>query len=189
MNIATAHLKSTAPYSQSKQHWTPKILEGKETHDAHEKRTWREKMHVTEDGYLFIPPIQFKWCIEEAASHLSMKVPETAGSKFTKHFKRGILVTDGIILPIKKEDVVPEWRSMNPQGIRGGRKRVPKALPTIYSWEGDVTFYVADDVITEPVFRKHLECAGMFIGIGTHRPGNGGYKGRFEVVSVDWQLA
>ena len=38
----------------------------------------------------------------------------------------------------------------------------------------------------QDVFSYHLKQAGMFIGVGTFRPRNGGYFGRFEVSKFDW---
>jgi len=184
MKVAICQLKSASAYSQSRRHITPKLE--KEKADDFERRTWREKMHIDQEGFMYIPPIQFKFCLEEVAKHLSQ--PTGNGKHtYTKHFKRGILITDGIVLPVKKEDVEPEWLpSMNPQGIRGGGRVVTKALPTIQSWEGELTVYILDEIITESVFEYHFSQAGMFIGIGTHRPGNGGYKGRFEIVKTTW---
>ena len=41
-------------------------------------------------------------------------------------------------------------------------------------------------MITEEVFRYHLEQAGTFIGIGRFRPRNNGYYGRFKLDSMEW---
>jgi hypothetical protein len=38
-----------------------------------------------------------------------------------------------------------------------------------------------DDTITEEVFKLHIEQAGQFIGLGSFRPRNNGYYGRFKV--------
>jgi hypothetical protein len=56
----------------------------------------------------------------------------------------------------------------------------------IDEWEGAVTFYLADATITKDVFEKYLRESGKFIGIGRHRPENGGFLGRFEVSKVEW---
>jgi len=60
-------------------------------------------------------------------------------------------------------------------------------MPVIQSWEGLVTYYVADETITLDVFRKVLEESGKFIGIGTFRPQNGGFFGRYSVEDIDWK--
>jgi hypothetical protein len=183
---ALATLKGTAPYSQSRFHDTPKL--NKELHAAYEERTWRNKMHSNEDGFVQIPPMAFKNCIAEAAKFLSLQVPGKGKATYTKHFESGILVTEYSELAIKVEDVPGEWLFLPSDGVRGSGKRVKKCLPKIPSnWETSVEFLIFDDVITQDVFLMHLRQAGQLIGIGTFRPRNNGYWGRFIVQSLDWE--
>ncbi len=185
MKIATAHLVSVAPYSQSRAHETPKL--DRETADAHEARTWREKCHVTPDGFIFIPPMSFKQALDRAASMLGQQIPGKGKATFTKFFLSGVLCTDRVVLPIKKADVRGERIHANADGVRGSGKRVWRTFPVIDSWQADVTFYVLADEITPKVFEEHLRQAGQFVGIGRFRPQNGGYFGRFELKGIAWQ--
>lgn len=73
MKQAVAHLKSISPYSQSRFHDTEKLA--KEAPDDYEARTWRDRMHSTDDGHVFIPPMAFKNCLSEAAKFLGRQVP------------------------------------------------------------------------------------------------------------------
>ena len=75
MKTAIATLKSISPYSQSKYVQTPDLP--KEGKDAKEKRTWRDRLHVTEDGRVFIPRMSFKNCLSESAKYLPMQMNET----------------------------------------------------------------------------------------------------------------
>ena len=185
MKTAVAHLKSISPYSQSRHYTTPE-RDQKETHADYEKRTWRERMHVSKDGNVFIPPMAFKNCLSEAAKFLSRRIPGKGKSTLTKHFEAGVLVTDGVVLPIKKEDVAGEWLFVPSDGKRGSGSRVDKCFPRIDTWEGKVTFYVLDDTIDKDTFMEHLKEAGQFIGIGYFRPRNNGYWGRFSVEKIEW---
>jgi hypothetical protein len=185
MKTATAHLKSFTPYSQSKYYQVPK-LNSKESPDAYEKRTWRERLHVDDKGRVVIPNMSFKNCLSDAAKYLSMKVGK--GTKtFTKHFEAGLMVSEGLTLPIHRDDVPGEWIHVPSDGTRGGAKRVLKCFPVIQEWEGKVVFYILDETITEEAFLHHIEEAGKFIGIGRFRPRNNGYYGRFEVEGVEWK--
>ena len=56
MKTAIAHLKSVSPYSQGRFYSLPKENEGKESDKDYEERTWRERLHVNSEGYVFIPP-------------------------------------------------------------------------------------------------------------------------------------
>ena len=53
----------------------------------------------------------------------------------------------------------------------------------------EVSYYILDDTITEPVFEQVIHESGNFIGIGRFRPENGGYYGRYVVDSITWQEA
>jgi hypothetical protein len=185
MKTAICKLKSISPYSQSR-HYTLPEREEKESHADYEKRTWRERMHVDSDGHVFIPPMAFKNCLSEAAKYLSEKIPGKGKATYTKHFEAGVLVVEGLRLPILKVDVPGEWLFVPSDGRRGGSSRVDKCFPRIDNWEGEVRFEIFDDTITEKPFRYHLEQAGKFIGIGYFRPRNNGYWGRFSIEEIKW---
>ncbi len=185
MKLAIAELESLSPYSQSRKHNAE--TKDKEAKDAYEKRTWRERMHVNEDGNVFIPPMAFKFSLETAARYLRMRIPGKDKSEYGKHFKSGVIVIEGLELPVKKDKVPGEWLSLHANGKRGSGSRVDRCMPLISSWGGTVTYHILDDVITEEVFAKHLKESGNFIGIGRFRPENGGYYGRFKVNSVEWK--
>lgn len=184
MKLCEAKLRGVTPYSQGR-HITADKLEG-ELDKAYEERTWRERLHVNQDGNVYIPPMAFKNCIAEIAKFLGTKIEGKRGATWTKHFEAGIAVFDPLVLPLKKEDIPGEWLFVPSDGKRGGQRRVDRCFPVIHQWEGIVTFHILDDIITEKIFRQHLEKAGMFIGIGRFRPKNNGYYGRFEVVSMEW---
>lgn len=184
MRIATVTLHGVAPYSQSRFHDTPKLE--KEAPDDHEMRTWRERLSTTEDGHVFIPPMAFKKSLETAARFLSMQIKGRGKATYTKHFKAGVLVTDGLVLPDLKDDVPGEVFFVPSDGRAGGGKRVKRKFPVIRQWAGDVTYYILDETITPDVFEAHLKEAGNFIGIGRFRPENGGFYGRYAVDQVLW---
>lgn len=183
MNIFQAGLESISPYSQSRHYETPKL--DKESADAYEKRTWMERLHVSEDGHVFIPPMAFKNCLSDAAKFLGMKVPDKAKATYTKHFEAGVLIMDPLPLPETKEQVQGEWLFVPSNGRRGGGSRVLKCFPYIPAWKGEVTIYILDNTITEEALRYHLDGAGKFIGIGRFRPRNNGFYGRFKVTSLN----
>ena len=184
MKTAIATLKSVSPYSQSKHYTTGKLA--KELPKDYEARTWRDRLHTTAAGEVFIPPMSFKNCLSEAARFLSVQIPGKGKSTYTKHFEAGVLVTDALHLGIKAGDVKGEWLFVPSDGIRGSGKRVDKCFPVIHEWGGDVTFHILDETITEDVFMNHLQQAGAFIGVGRFRPRNNGFYGRFKVEAVKW---
>lgn len=184
MKTVTVHLESTSAYSQSKHYEDEKL--DKELPKDYESRTWRERMHVTEEGYVFIPPMAFKNSLAEAAKYCSLKIPGKRNATYTKHFLSGILVTEGLVLPYQKADVPGEWLFVPSDGVTGSGKRVSKCFPLIRKWEGDVVFYIVDETITKEPFTEVLQAAGNFIGIGRFRPSHGGFYGRFKASNIEW---
>lgn len=184
MKTAIVKLKSVSPYSQSKHYTTEKL--SKEIPKDYEARTWRDRLHTTGDGEVFIPPMSFKNCLSEAAKFLGIQIPGKGKSTYTKHFEAGVLVTDALHLGINAADVKGEWLFVPSDGMRGSGKRVDKCFPIIHEWGGEVTFHILDETITEDVFLNVLKQAGAFIGIGRFRPRNNGFYGRFTVESIKW---
>jgi len=191
MKTATVTLEGISPYSQGK-HYTkeqfPKLDEGKESDNAYEVRTWRERMHYDENDIVFIPPMAFKNCLTSAASFLGEKIVGKRGATYTKHFTAGVLVLEGATLGIKRSDVKGQWLYLPSDGKRGGAKRVDKCFGVIPTgWKASVVFHILDDNITEKVFKRHIDEAGNFIGLGVFRPQSNGFYGRFKVTSLKWE--
>lgn len=189
--IATAVLSSLSPYSQSRFHNTAKL--NKEIPEDYEERTWRERLHIDDQGNVYIPPMALKNCISEAAKFLSIQIPGKGKATYTKHFEAGVMVLDPMPLktqedaPIHKEAVRGDWIFTPIDGVKGGGKRVQKCYPVVDAWRGTAEFLIVDDTITEKVFLQHLEQAGSLIGLGRFRVRNGGYYGRFRIERLDWQ--
>lgn len=185
MITATVRLKGVAPYSQSKHITEPKKSQEKDA--EYEERTWRHRIHVSEDGTVFIPPMAFKNALQSAARYLSIKIPGRRGATYTKRFESGVLILDPVKLQVLAKDVEGEWLFVPSDGKVGGGSRVMKCFPWIPEWSCQVVVFIADNAITQDVFETHIEAAGQFIGIGRFRPEKRGYYGRFTVENVTWE--
>jgi hypothetical protein len=181
MEITTT-LESTGPYSQGRPFDEPKGPN--ESHDEHDARCWRQRLHVTDSGHVFIPPMPFKVGIAEAAKFRGAKIPGKRNATWTKHFEAGILVIEPIVLGIEAAAVPCEKVYVPSDGKRGGGTRVWKRFPLITAWKGTVTWHVFDPEITKPAFEEHLEVFGSLIGIGRFRVRNNGYYGRFKCTKM-----
>lgn len=183
--LVTVQLESLAPYSQSRKHDTPKIE--KETADAHEQRTWREKCSVNDNGEIVIPAMAFKQALDCVAKRLGDQIPGKGKATYTKHFKGGVICQNDVAIGWMKDTVPAITISANSDGVRGSGKRVSRTFPQVPNWKGTATFAILDDTVTPKVFERHLEEAGRFIGIGRFRPENGGLNGRFRAVKFEYQ--
>lgn len=159
-----------------------------ETHEQYEQRTWKGKVHE-QDGQCFIQPFALKNALESAGKWLSMKIPGEGKKTFTDRFRKGVLVTDRMMLsdggkPVDMEQVEPRSLFVPSDGKRGGPRRVFRIFPTISGWSTTVRLHVLDGKIDESVLMDHLQCVGDFIGFGSMRVENGGINGRFRVDSL-----
>lgn len=185
MRVAIVQLESAAPYGQSRAISSKK--RDNEPNDEFEERTWRERMHVDDKGFVFIPPTALKNCLSDSAKFLSMSVPGKGKATYTKHFEAGLSVTDPIEIGVKASDIVPVRLYVPSDGRRGGSKRVWRTFPCVPKWKGVATILVLDETITPAVLEKHLKAAGRFIGMGMFRPRNNGFWGRFTIGDIEWQ--
>jgi hypothetical protein len=168
VRTAVLEIEGMSPLSQSKHHTEPKV--GEETNDAHERRTWRHRMHVTKDGCVFIPPMAAKNGLVAAAKFLNRKIPGEGQKTFTKRFESGILCMEPLVLPVKRDEVSSEELFVPSDGIRGSGKRVIKVFGVIPEWAGRFVVQVIDEKISQSVFADHAEAWGKFIGVGRFRP-------------------
>ena len=188
MRVCNASLKSLSPYSQSRPFQSERGDGGnsKESADEFEKRAWRERIHQTEAGEVFIPPMSFTYALVIAVKRLGLKVPGRKGATFTKYFQSGIMVQAGPTLGVKAADVPGEWVYCHANGQRGSGTRVYRCFPLIKEWQAAVEFTVLDDTIPQDVFEMVLKEAGIFVGLGRFRPENLGYYGRFVIAKTEW---
>ena len=184
---AECHLTSAGLYSQSRPYQVEK--KPRETPADYEKRTWAERMHLSEvnKGKIVIPGMQFKNSLAECAKYMSTQIPGKGKATYTKHFEAGVMPMGPMELDIKADDVTGEWVFVPSSGKRGDGNRVYKCFPKIDNWSGIMNFTIFDHTITEDVFKEHLMQAGQFIGIGRWRPRNNGMYGKFGVDKVIWK--
>jgi len=182
LRICTVTFRGTAPYSASRAHEAPKL--SKETPDAYEQRTWREKAHI-ENGRVVIPPMAFKFAVDRAAKLLGRQIPGKGKATYTKFFESGVIVFEAVDIA-SEEAIQLERVHANADGIRGSGKRVWRNFPRVDEWGGWVQFHVIADEIIPEVFEEAVRYAGVAVGLGRFRPERGGFFGRFTVNNFDW---
>lgn len=185
LKTATATIIGVSPYSQSRA--IQSIRNTGESHDAFEQRTWKERLHVNEDGFVFIPPMAIKNMLSDCARFLSESVPGKGKATYTKHFEAGIMVLTPAVMSIKAEDVSGETLFVPSDGKKGGSKRVFKTFPYMPKWSANIEILLIDPILEDKPgkVKEYLEHSGKFIGLGRFRPRNGGFYGRFEVKNFE----
>ncbi|MDE2102601.1 MAG: hypothetical protein KGL39_35465 [Patescibacteria group bacterium] len=183
--LVTMTLEGTSHYSPSHMHNTPK--EPKEKPEDYDLRTWREKANTNADGIVVIPSMAIKFCLMSAASYLSEKVKGKGSKTWTSYFTSGLHVSSDLELGIHKDKLQSITIPCHSTGERKKGKRVPRTFPMILDWGGTVSIHILDETITEDIFRRVAEHAGLFIGLGRFRPEQGGFNGRFKVKNITWK--
>ena len=125
--------------------------------------------------------MSIKNCLTLASKRLGMKVVGRGQKTYAGFFASGILVTEPVLLGMKRDEVLGEKLFLPADGKAGSGSRVTKIYPRIENWRGIATILILDQIITERVFSKHFEEAGRYIGLGRFRPERGGFYGRFKI--------
>lgn len=183
-SMAVTTLRSLGPYSQSRHLTVPKKTN--ESPDDYERRCWKQRLHTTKAGNVFIPPMAFTNSLLDAAKYLSLRVPGKGQATYTKLFEAGVRVIEPLVLPLKADKIQADELFLHANGTRGNGPRVTRFYPRIDEWSGTVKYLIMDPTIPPDVFRKVLDASGTLVGIGRFRPINRGYYGRFEVVDLKW---
>lgn len=190
MLVCKATIQGTSPYTFGAP--VPDSKKTGEPHDAYEERTWPQRAHRDSDGLAFIPPMALKNCIDSIAQYLSESVPGKGSAKFTKHFSSGTMVFNPMTLhdasgrPIKAADLEGYRMFVPSDGKRGGGTRVWRTYPLAQTgWTIHAEITVVDPVITAERMEAYLKKAGLYIGLGSFRPQNRGYHGRFMLKSFE----
>jgi len=191
MNLikATFNIVGESPLSFSKKVFEEK--DANESHDDYDKRTWRFKIHHDEKtGEAFIPNMALKFCLDDTAQFLKIKVPGQNRSTFGQVFKCGVLVLKPIMLGVKWDDkkrIVANPQLCGTTGKRGPGPRVTRTFPQLAEWQGTAEVLIQAPELTKEVFQKHIESAGYLKGLGQFAPRVGGYCGRFRVENLTWE--
>ena len=185
-SIATVTITGLSPLSQSRQHDEPR-LEG-ESPDDYDARTWRMKLNVDDKtGTVVIPAHGMHQSIIAAAKYTGEKIAGQGNKTWTAKFTTGLAFLQAVDTGLKPADAACVAISANADGVRGSGKRVRRRFPVYNEWSATFEVYILDPIITEAQFRKVMQVAGMFIGVGRFRPENGGTNGRFRIEKIDWQ--
>lgn len=182
MYRVTVTITGYAPYAQSRQHFTPYL--DQESHDDYDRRTWREKTNVDENGIVCVPAMALKQAMDVAAGRLSIPDPDNRRAKLTKYFVSDVICEEPLSIGIHKNDMPSVTISANVDGKRGSGARVPRTFPQTPQWSGTTSFLVMDEKIKLETFEKVLTIAGRSVGVGQFRPEKGGLNGRFSISDI-----
>lgn len=182
---AICEVKSLTPLTFNQKLATDK-KGSNESWDEFENRTWRERCSINRDGNAYLDGIRFKKCIATGAQWLNLSIEGEGKAKYQKHFKGGVVVKNSIDLGVKLSELehIKIWTS--PKGQQSSKRWV--IFPEFQEWKGELQIDVLDEKITEQIFKKVFDYAGLMIGVGAWRPENGGENGRFVCTDIAFEV-
>ena len=160
-----------------------------ETSADYEKRCWKERLHVDENGEVFIPAIAIKHCLVAAAKYMGDRIPGQGKKTYTAKFKAGLGVSDNLQLGVRADEVTGEWVHVPSNGETGHGTRVYKQFPVVKSWKTRGVVQIYDPIITAEPLKRYLDAGGLLVGLGRFRVQNNGYYGRYAVEDFEYDEA
>lgn len=183
-----ATIEGFSYYSQSRRlpDSGPLAKKEDESWDDYEERVWKDKMHITKDGYVELPAMAIKQAIDKAAADAGEKIKGRGNKTWGKIFTGGVMVLEDVKLNVKATDVEHKTFSCDPGGAKAddARRRVNRTFPMIPpGWKGKVKILVSNASIPADKVELYLRNAGVSVGVGRFRPSKGGNNGMFHVKS------
>lgn len=77
-----------------------------------EKRTWREKAYLDQDGNAFIPGENIHECLKDGSKYWGQKIPGHGNKTYTDLILSAVVVED-LPLGVSKEELIPYGRAVN----------------------------------------------------------------------------
>lgn len=130
------------------------------------------------DGKLFIPSEQLRIAFINGGTYLKSKVG--VRTKSMKSIIAAVLMItpEEIILP--EYDVIDKRSAVN----KNVKARVMVVRPKWTTWKAEFDMVLDNNTLTEQLLTELITTTGNYVGIGSYRPTNNGYFGRFKLVTL-----
>ena len=131
------------------------------------------------DGQCFIPAEQMRIAMINGGTYLKSKV----GTR-TKSMK-GIIAA---VLQINPEQInLPDYDEIDKRSAvnRNVKARVMVVRPKWTKWEAEFEMILDNGTLTKEMLTELVNVTGNYVGIGSYRPTNNGYFGRFKLTSIE----
>lgn len=131
------------------------------------------------EGQCYIPSEQLRIAMITGGTYLKSKV----GTK-TKSMK-GIIAA---VLQINPEEIIlPDYTSIDKRSAvnRNVKARIMVIRPKWATWSAQFDMILDNDTLTKETITELVNVTGNYVGIGSYRPTNNGYFGRFKVTDIE----
>jgi hypothetical protein len=131
------------------------------------------------DGRCYIPSEHIRQAMIAAGSYSKAKVGNA------KRSMKNIVAAMFMVTP--EEIILPDYDTIDKRSAvnKNVKARIITVRPKWNQWKALFTLAVDNDTITTQTTEEILNNAGNYVGIGSYRPTNNGYFGRFQVEKVE----
>lgn len=183
----TVTIKGITPYMQHRMDDTKlaewevrrkKIIE-REGLNTEDEKTAAYHSFIDDDGNYFLPADHIRMALINAGGFVKSKVGNAR--KSMKNIVAAMFTVTPEQIGFPKFDSVDVRSAVN----KNVKARVIVKRPKWKEgWRATFTLLVDDDTITAETIKDLFSYAGRYVGIGSYRPTNNGFFGRFEVEKI-----
>lgn len=184
--IYTVKIEGVTPYMQHRmddvklEEWEKNRKQIIERPDINQEDSKRAEYHCyrNKEGQCFIPAEQLRIAMINGGTYLKSKV----GTK-TKSMK-GIIAA---VLQVTPEYIVlPEYDEIDKRSAvnRAVKARVMVVRPKWSKWAAQFDMVLDNGTLTKEMLTELVNVTGNYVGIGSYRPTNNGYFGRFQLIEI-----
>lgn len=184
--IYKVEIEGVTPYMQHRmddqklEAWEKNRKHVIERPDVNQEDYKRAEFHAyrNKDGKLFLPSEHLRLALINGGGYLKSKV----GVK-TKSMKSIIAA----VLMINPEEILlPEYDEIDKRSAvnKNVKARVIVIRPKWTIWKAEFNMILDNSTLTEEMLTELITTTGNYVGIGSYRPTNNGYFGRFKLVSL-----
>lgn len=137
--------------------------------------------YSTVDGLFYIPSEHIRVALINAGGYMKSKVGNA--KKSMKNIVAAMFMVSPEKISIPQFDEVDKRSAVN----KNNKARVMVIRPKWQEgWRGEFTLVIDDNTMTKETVIELLNYAGRYVGIGSYRPANNGFFGRFEVEQIEF---
>lgn len=131
------------------------------------------------NGQCYIPSEQLRICFINGGGYLKSKVGNS------KRSMKGVIAA---VLQINPEEIIlPDFDLIDKRSAvnKNIKARVIVVRPKWSTWSAEFDMIFDNNTLTKEMIEELITVSGNLVGIGSYRPTNNGYFGRFSLISLD----
>lgn len=132
-------------------------------------------------GKCYIPAEQLRIAFINGGTYLKSKVGTR--TKSMKGIIAAVLMISPEEITIPDYDVIDKRSAVN----RNIKARVMVIRPKWLTWQAEFDMILDNGTLTKEMITELINVTGNYVGIGSYRPTNNGYFGRFKLIDITIQ--